>query len=639
VLCLSTDPAHSLGDALGLTLSARARRVPLSRGGGSLHAIELDADRALARWLDERQRLLRTIMARGTYLDDEDTERLMQLSLPGVDELVGLVELVRVARAGRYDQVVVDTAPTGHTLRLLEMPETLQRIAAVLDDMQAKHRLLAESLGGLWTGDAADHLIRDIDEEGAGLSSLLRDPARAAFVWMLLPEAMAAAEAEDGLAALARAGIAVDEVVVNRVTPPGARCPLCDGRRRAEAQVIATLAARLGARRLRFLPELDEEPRGAAALERVARALDGRSTALAPPAPRRAPSLRRRRGAPMIIARAPASPPTMRGTLTLAAPPSLRLLVFGGKGGVGKSTCAAAAAFAVGVRAPERRVLLLSTDPAHSLADVLGVPLDDQERTLEGAGGPPALRVRELDAARAFDAKRERYRDAVDELFDGLGGGSRFDAAYDRQVVRDLIDLAPPGLDELFAILSVIDALIAKPARYDLVVLDTAPTGHALRLLALPAAAHQWTQALIAILLKYRQAIGLGELAADLVELSRGLRRLQALLTDGESARFVAVSRAAVLPRVETERLMGALGDMRIALSALIVNAVTPPPPDGGCARCARVARREAPELARLADAAPNGCAILLSPLVAPPPRGIEALGRWARTWRRAPNT
>jgi hypothetical protein len=78
---------------------------------------------------------------------------------------------------------------------------------------------------------------------------------------------------------------------------------------------------------------------------------------------------------------------------------------------------------------------------------------------------------------------------------------------------------------------------------------------------------------------------------------------------------------------------------MRIALSAVIVNAVTPPPSGDGCARCARVARREAPELARLADAAPKGCAILLSPLVAPPPRGIEALGRWARTWRRAPNT
>src|SRR5918994_3270480 len=140
ILIVSTDPAHSLGDALGTRLGPAARRA------GGLDAVELDADRALTRWLRSRRPMLGTIAERGTYLDHEDVGRFLGLSLPGVDELIGLLELARLARARPYDRIVVDTAPTGHTLRLLEMPDTLRRIASVLDDMQAKHRFLSASL-------------------------------------------------------------------------------------------------------------------------------------------------------------------------------------------------------------------------------------------------------------------------------------------------------------------------------------------------------------------------------------------------------------------------------------------------------------------------------------------------------------
>src|ERR1022692_17912 len=135
VLIVSTDPAHSLGDALAIRLSSKPTRVAVKHG--SLHAVELDADDALIRWMKQRKQGLETIAEHGTYLDADDIEQLLRLSLPGVDELVGLVELRRIARAGNYDQIVVDTAPTGHTLRLLAMPETLRRIASVFDDMQA----------------------------------------------------------------------------------------------------------------------------------------------------------------------------------------------------------------------------------------------------------------------------------------------------------------------------------------------------------------------------------------------------------------------------------------------------------------------------------------------------------------------
>jgi len=80
VLVVSTDPAHSLGDALRAALGPRPSRVPVpaAQRRGRLDAVQLDADRALARWIDARRRALFTIAERGTYLDAEDIERFLR---------------------------------------------------------------------------------------------------------------------------------------------------------------------------------------------------------------------------------------------------------------------------------------------------------------------------------------------------------------------------------------------------------------------------------------------------------------------------------------------------------------------------------------------------------------------------------
>jgi arsenite-transporting ATPase len=98
--------------------------------------------------------------------------------------------------------------------------------------------------------------------------------------------------------------------------------------------------------------------------------------------------------------------------------------------------------------------------------------------------------------------------------------------------LAELVELAPPGLDELMGVLSVLEAR----TRYATVVVDTAPTGHALRLLEMPAVARQWMQALLRMLLKYRKVLRPGPLAGDLVDLSRQIRALQSLLTAASPA-------------------------------------------------------------------------------------------------------
>jgi arsenite-transporting ATPase len=456
---------------------------------------------------------------------------------------------------------------------------------------------------------------------------VLRDPARATFAWVMLPEALALEESRDAVAARGRARVHVAEIVVNRVIPlPPGPCRLCRERRRSEAGILAQARRSFPGLPLRVIAARDDEPRGVDRLRRVAPDLLAAARAQ-PAALARAPRGRRPEKA---AEPSPAAP----WWLSLVAPPSCRLLVFGGKGGVGKTSAAAAAALTLARHRPEARVLLLSADPAHSLGDALEARLGDDERRVPRA--PPRLRARELDADRALAAARDRYREAVDQLFDALRGRAHLDPAFDRAVVHDLIALAPPGIDELFAMAAVTDALSdGTPEAPAVVVLDTAPTGHALRLLALPGAAREWVQALISVLLKYRDVVGLGRLAQELVEMSRQLRALEALLRDPARAGFVAVTRPGDLPRRETERLLDELGGLGIPVAALLVNAMTPP----GCARCRRAAAREEREVRALGRGwrsltGPDR-PMILAPMTAPEPRGVRPLQDWGGTWRR----
>jgi arsenite-transporting ATPase len=565
---------------------------------------------------------LREIAARGTYLDAEDVDRFLSLALPGADELIAWIELARlvhlVEESAAVDEVVVDAAPTAHTLRLLAMPEALRRFAGVLDHLQERHRWMAESFGGGYRADASDAFVAGLAAQWREIEQRLRDPGRCQLVWVMLPEALSLAETRDALASLDEAGIPVREIIVNRVLPPGEEdCRLCQERRQVEAEVIGEIRAVFAERVVRLLPEETAEPRGRVALRRVAKGLMAPLPEPSPPDPLSRPLPRGRGGKRQSSLK----------WLDEIAPPGVQLLFFGGKGGVGKTTCSAAVALALAGRRPEDRVLLLSTDPAHSVADVLETPLGDDERAIPGA--PPGLRARELDAGRAFADWRDRHREKVGEA----AGAFTADAGG----VQELLDLTPPGVDELLAVSSLLDAVFGadggEPA-YDLVVVDTAPTGHALRLLEMPELALSWDHYLLSLLLKYREAVALGDLAAELVELSRSLKRLEALLRDPSRSRFVAVTRAAELPRRETVRLLRSLKDLGIAVPAVVVNAVPP----AGCTRCggSTAAAKEAGSLRRSLDRLGlERCAIMSAPAAFPPPRGVAGLAAWVRSWER----
>jgi arsenite/tail-anchored protein-transporting ATPase len=362
-------------------------------------------------------------------------------------------------------------------------------------------------------------------------------------------------------------------------------------------------------RRLRLIAAQATEPRGVAALASLGRIMAEGKWRLA------------RRSAmddqPSAISHQPS-----RGAArdVMATFRGASLLFFGGKGGVGKTTVAAATALRLARADATRRVLLLSTDPAHSLGDVFQAAVGDTAKTI--AGGPKNLDVRELDAARAFAERRAQFETAIDDISSSSGASDGATSG-----AQELIDLAPPGIDELFGMLSVVDARAA----YDVVIVDTAPTGHALRLLEMPDAARAWTQVLLRLLLKYQALVRPGRLAADLVDVSKSIRELQSLLGDATQTRFMLVTRAAEVPRRESARLLRRLRRLHLAVPAIIVNALTLAP--GRCAWCRATAAAEHRELAALERVCGRRCAIIQTPLAAPPPRGVEALDEWARTF------
>jgi len=557
---------------------------------------------------------LTSIALRGTYLDDEDVAGLLRLSLPGIDEVVGLLAISKLASSG-YDEVVVDTAPTGHTLRMLAAPALLERVAALLDGLQAHHREVVQALRGRYVADEADGLIAELERDGASLAATLRDRTKTRLSWVTIAEPMALEETSDAVQSLERGGLHVSTLIVNRITlPPPQPCNWCEARRRFEARALGPLQRRFPNVDILALPEFLEEPRGIAALEKVGRSFGPRKAGAT------ATRVARRTFAQIgdAVSVRPAS----------ALPGTGRWLLFGGKGGVGKSTCAAAFAIDLAASEPARRVLLLSSDPAHSLGDVFGVPLDNRPRPIDGA--PGNLHVREIDASLGLEQFRQQYLDSVDAVFARISRGSG--VAADGPTFRQLVDLAPPGIDEVIAIADVAEALTGPDRRYDTIVSDTAPTGHALRLLQTPHVLREWTQALMAILLKYREIVASGPLAAVLVRLSKRLRTLDALLRDPRQTAFVIVTRPAALPREESLRLHSTLTDLGIATRAVIVNAIGA----GTCSRCRKQIRGQTAEIGRLGRALRGtSYAIIGTPAVVPPPHGVEALSAWASGWRR----
>src|SRR5664280_899274 len=166
-MLVSTDPAHSVRDSL-------AGHVP----PGNLEVLEFDPQPSIARFRERNGPTLREIAAAGTLLDDEDIHRFLSLALPGIDELMAFFEIASWVEARRYDCIVVDTAPSGHTLRQLAMPEMTRRCLGMLEALLAKRRYMRRVFSRNAAPDRLDLVVAQWKSSLERTESLLRDPAR-----------------------------------------------------------------------------------------------------------------------------------------------------------------------------------------------------------------------------------------------------------------------------------------------------------------------------------------------------------------------------------------------------------------------------------------------------------------------------
>ena len=599
-LLVSTDPANSLGPALGVALEHGAARE--IRAG--LHAMQLDPAAArtafLARWRD----VLVTIVDRGTYLDADDIAGLVDAAFPGADEIFGLLvlaDLLAAITAAKSDQgwtrLVVDTAPTGHTLRLLALPETFDALIALLESMQAKHRFMVSALTHRYRRDAADAFLDEMHRTLGLFRQSLRDESRSAAVVVTRAEGVVARETARYVEALRQLGIKVAAIVIEA---------LPEAHQGAIDTAVGELAGLVPEGTLYAVPRVEPPPTGLEAAvaslgELWAAGLKRGDDRMQPDAK----GLRKKRSKALSLKSGGAPRPA-----PIALDGLLRTLtIVGGKGGVGKTTVACALALSVAFDATIRGdILLVSSDPAPSIGDALGMHsprwAHDGPVPLEQL---PRLHVWQMDAAAAFQDLRERYRHRIDALFDSLLGQS-VDIAHDRAILRDLLALAPPGIDELYALASLGEALAEE--RYTRIIVDPAPTGHLLRLLQLPAVAIDWSHRLMRLMMKYKEIAGSTDAAADLVNFSRRTKALDKLLHDETRSGVLLVSLDEPSVRTETTRLATLLRGTGISVLGEVRNRAA-------------------------MDGPPDGTPVVIAPEHSAPLVGVEAIREWTSTWER----
>ena len=266
-LLASTDPAHSLSDALEQEIGPDIQAV---KGVRNLFALEISAERLFLKFKEDHGQELRHLVETGTYLNAEDLDDLSSLSIPGLDEVMALKELVDLVERGEYEYYLLDTAPTGHALRLLALPDLVEQWIRVLARLRYKYRMIIGRIAHREIHEPADDLLFALKRGVRCLDELLHDPERCEFLVVTLPEAMVIAETGRLIEELGRQRIPVRHLVVNHVvSAERVSCPFCHERWQGQRRLLQESMASFTALKVFQLLERARPIRGLAQLREL----------------------------------------------------------------------------------------------------------------------------------------------------------------------------------------------------------------------------------------------------------------------------------------------------------------------------------------------------------------------------------
>jgi arsenite-transporting ATPase len=433
-LLVTTDPAPNLSDIFGQPIGHQIMPI---LGIDNLHAIEINPDKASEEY---RERIVAPLRE---LLDEKNMNVIKeQLNSPCVEEVAAFDKFIEFMDDPGYDVVVFDTAPTGHTIRLLELPsgwsETLQKSASTC------------------IGPGASLQSAKAKYEQA--ISYLQDRKRTSFVFVLKPENSSLLETKRSAGELSRLGIATSFLIVNGILPEEACTDdFFRKKKEDEKRIIARIETEFPSLEKVLYPLRDAEVAGIALLDAVGRFVyEGREDkiSVAPAA-----------AAAEVHAKQTAYP--QERCLDLLKPSNgQRYVFFTGKGGVGKSTIASTTSLYLADHG--YKTLIVTTDPASHLQDIFGQEINHEPTKIRGVDNLYAARIDQRQAL-------EEYKVRILEAIKGQSEETK------RSVEEDLNS---PCAEEMAAFEKFMSYFEGNG--YDITVFDTAPTGHTLRLLELP---------------------------------------------------------------------------------------------------------------------------------------------------------
>ena len=564
IMIISTDPAHSLSHGFGVKLDNRNTRLTLNNNQKSnLYARQLDAQALADQFKLENGDIMKKIADRGTYFDQKDITDFFELSLPGMDEVMAIIEIARLISENVFDVLILDTAPTGHTLRMLNLPLQLKKWIRVMDMMLEKHRYMAAQFTRRkYVKDECDFFLEGLTQQIQTVNNLLKNRQITRFIPVMIPESMSIHETKKMIIALLKINIPVKEIIVNRIAKQKG-CEFCTQQRLHQAAPILQIQRQFSGFDQIFVENFQDEIKGYDDLSLVGDYLTGDFYGFC-----KKPGQKKHEYMIQDIGQ----------TMKKSDPdfdPDIQFIIVGGKGGVGKTSVASSIGLYLSNQFQDKKILLFSTDPAHSLSDSLDMKIGNCITPVF-----PNLWAMEMNADRLFQDFKDSYQQDIHSMFEQfLVKG--MDIQFDRQVMAELFSMAPPGLDEIMAIDTIMD--LKQKNKFDIIIIDSSPTGHLLRFLELPKLVRQWLRTLFNLLIKYEGVVKLAQSAQKALDLSKSTRRIQKNLTDSKKTAFIMVVIPEAMGLLESENLYAYLIKAKIPLNHVFINMVLP---DTDCPVC-----------------------------------------------------
>lgn len=558
VFLLSTDPAHSLSDIFSQEFGDQPKKLKVAPKA-RFHVWQVNAEKQFRAFLNRHKDKLLSILESGSIFSRSDIEPLLETTLPGMAEMSALLALSDAIASTKYDHIVVDTAPIGHTLRLFGLPQYFSSFLDILELAASRDRLLAEHFGGS-VSSASNPLIVDWRRMVETVSTALLSDAEIFIV--TTPEKFSLNESRRAALALRSlsADLSLTGIVLNRAVLASEHCRICRIKHAATRDARRFLRRHFGSKKVYIAEDAGAPVMGLALRAFGDHIFAGKRFAwkASLPKPR-----------PRDVRLSPVEWPLLGCSLSMVL----------GKGGVGKTTISAALGFNTRLR-HRVAVDICSVDPAPSLGDIFQTNLSDTLRTVLGDA---KFRAAEMDAVAVFRAWARRVREMIDEATTTEVSSVHIDLWFERKLFSQLLESVPPGLDEILAVLRVLDLVRRRSSR---VLIDMAPTGHALDLLRTPDRILVWTRLLLKSLAHHRTLTLARDAGVKIAELGKSVRDLLEFLENPKYARIYAVMLPELLPDRQTERLIAELSKLRLSTAAIFVNRVLFKEDVAKCRRC-----------------------------------------------------